>query len=95
VVRRGDPAFERLKALTQCLMNTATIDAAPEYSELQAIVGDLYGLTADDFEHVLSTFPLIRQAVRDASLARFAQIRAEMCHSSAPGSRSSVARGGV
>ena len=36
-----------------------------EYAELQALVARLYGLSRADFEHVLSTFPLIPAMTKD------------------------------
>jgi hypothetical protein len=43
----------------------------PEYVELQALVGKLYGLSEDDFVHVLSTFPLIPDKVKSDVLIQF------------------------
>jgi len=37
-------------------------------AELQAEVARLYGLTRDEFAHVLSTFPLIDAAEREAAM---------------------------
>jgi hypothetical protein len=41
------------------------------YSALQARVAHLYQLSQTEFEHVLSTFPLVPQRRRDAALAAF------------------------
>ena len=38
---------------------------------LNARVAQLYQLSRQEFEHVLATFPLIRQADRDAALKCF------------------------
>ena len=64
------PWFERLAVISRTLSRLETFEQ-PEYAELQAIVARLYGLTDEDFAHVLTTFPLISQAVRDASLRQF------------------------
>jgi hypothetical protein len=45
-----------------------------EYAGLQALVAELYGLTTLDFEHVLSTFPLVPEHVRSAVLTKFKNI---------------------
>jgi hypothetical protein len=42
-----------------------------EYVELQALAGRLYGLTRDEFEHVLGTFPLIPTELRERILRAF------------------------
>jgi hypothetical protein len=34
-------------------------------------VAKLYGLTSDEFEHVLGTFPLVNKEVRQRALAIF------------------------
>jgi hypothetical protein len=75
VVRPEDAAFDRLQVLTQVLMKTASVESTPEYAELQAIAAELYGLSATDFEHVLSTFPLIPEVTRLAAYKRFTQSR--------------------
>jgi hypothetical protein len=65
------PAFDRLHLLTQILMKAAEVERTPEYAELQALVARLYGLPAADFEHVLTTFPLIPESTRLAAYQRF------------------------
>jgi hypothetical protein len=37
-------------------------------AELDAMIAHLYGLTAEEFTHILSTFPLVAQSVKDATL---------------------------
>ena len=75
VVRASDPAFSRLSTLSeQVMMSTAAVEDLPEYVEMQALVARLYGLSAADFEHILRTFPLIPQRVRDAALTSFARL---------------------
>jgi hypothetical protein len=71
VVRPEDPVFDRLQLLTQLLMKARDVEVAPEYAELQATVAALYELSAADFEHVLSTFPLIPESTRLAAYKRF------------------------
>ena len=45
-------------------------------SELDALVAHLYGLTEEEFRHVLSTFPLVDPGVRDAALAAYRSVSA-------------------
>lgn len=40
-------------------------------AELDGMIAHLYGLTEEEFVHVLSTFPLVRQSVKDAALEEF------------------------
>jgi hypothetical protein len=37
-------------------------------AELDGMVAQLYGLTEEEFTHILSTFPLVEQSVKDAAL---------------------------
>jgi len=72
VVRPGDPLFARLASLSRTLATRAEpVETMPEYAELQARVGRLYGLSEEDFEHVLGTFPLIAEGVRRKALLEF------------------------
>lgn len=72
VVRRGSDADERLSTLARTLMHAPeAAERQPEYAELQAIVARLYGLSESDFRHVLSTFPLISDAVKQDVVTRF------------------------
>lgn len=43
-------------------------------AELDARVAHLYGLTEAEFIHILGTFPLVPQAVKDAALAEFKRL---------------------
>ncbi len=45
--------------------------SVPQHVELQALVARLYGLTEEDFEHVLATFPLVPAEVRARALLDF------------------------
>jgi hypothetical protein len=72
LVREGHPRFAHLQSLAATLLHGhAPAETMPEYAELQAIVAKLYGLAEADFAHILQTFPLIPQAVRDAALTSF------------------------
>jgi hypothetical protein len=61
-----DPAFNRVGALVrELLRGSEPAEEMEEYAELQAIVATLYGLSHEDFDHVLSTFPLIPEAIKN------------------------------
>jgi hypothetical protein len=69
---RATRTYQRLSMLAQTLMHSPTAaEQQPEYAELQGLVGKLYGLSADDFVHVLSTFPLIPDSVKSDVLIQF------------------------
>jgi hypothetical protein len=76
VVRDDDPVAPHIASLVRDLMTGAQpVEEMPQYSQLQAIVARLYGLSRDEFEHILGTFPLIPIAVREAALASFKAVQ--------------------
>jgi len=76
VVRPGHPLFARLEVLVAALTRgSGPIEGMPEHAEIQAIAARLYGLTPSQFEHVLSTFPLVPTLTRQAALDRFNDVR--------------------
>jgi hypothetical protein len=40
-------------------------------AQLDALIAHLYGLTEQEFAHILTTFPLVPQETKDAALAEF------------------------
>ena len=71
-VRAGDRPFTQLSSLARALAKPGLpVDEMPEYTELQAVVARMYGLSPEEFAHVLSTFPLVDETVRNESLTRF------------------------
>ncbi|MBS1717647.1 MAG: ATP-binding protein [Armatimonadetes bacterium] len=58
------------------LVATASHDRAILRAELDGLVACLYELTEEEFRHVLSTFPLVDPAVKDAALAAFRSVQA-------------------
>lgn len=46
-------------------------------AELDGIIAHLYGLTEEEFRHILATFPLIKQSVKDATLAAYQEFAHE------------------
>ncbi len=72
VVHPGHPLFTRLERCAETLARgTERVEAMEEYAEIQAIAAHLYRLTRAQFEHVLSTFPLVPSEVRQRAFQRF------------------------
>jgi hypothetical protein len=72
LVRAGHPAFNRLAALASAVAEGhEAVESMEEHAEIQAAVARLYGLSHAEFEHVLSTFPLVPADTRRAVLERF------------------------
>jgi hypothetical protein len=63
----GDPLLPGIREAAESLSRGAR-DAAPV---LQALVAELYGLSPEEFRHVLGTFPLVDGRDRDAALESF------------------------
>jgi len=40
-------------------------------AELDGIIAHIYGMTEEEFAYILSTFPIVPQAQRDAALVAF------------------------
>jgi hypothetical protein len=69
VLRSEDEAFATLTSLARALAASRDpVEEMNEYTRLQALVARLYGLTHEDFEHILGTFPLIPEDVRRKAL---------------------------
>jgi hypothetical protein len=72
VVPPGHPLFTRLARCSESLALGATVaEDMEEYAEIQAIAALLYRLSATQFEHVLSTFPLVPKKTRERALRGF------------------------
>ncbi len=70
-----DPDFAKLADLSRTLARgTVPAEQLPEYAELQARTARLFGIGAEDFEHILATFPLIPQEIRSAALTHFTRL---------------------
>ncbi|MCD6119895.1 putative DNA binding domain-containing protein [bacterium] len=50
---------------------TDPVERARLRAELDGLVAHLYGLTEDEFAYILTTFPLVDQAVKDAALEAY------------------------
>jgi hypothetical protein len=75
------PHFVRLAACAETLaLGAEAAEQMEEYAELQAIAARLYRLSPAQFEHVLSTFPLVPSEVRQRALDRFTNFRSITTH---------------
>ncbi|HEX5107219.1 MAG TPA: N-6 DNA methylase [Vicinamibacterales bacterium] len=74
-LRATDPRFAQLSSLARALARAGLrVDEMPEYTELQAVIAQLYRVSAAEFEHVLSTFPLVNEALRMEALGKFGRL---------------------
>jgi hypothetical protein len=70
--RPGTPEHAALATGARALAGHDSIEAAPdEYAALDAQSAHLYGLTFAQYEHVVSTFPLLAPSLRARCLERF------------------------
>ena len=65
--------FKELAALARSLAQTGIAGHEAGYARINAIAARLYGLTRAQYEHILSTFPLIPSPVISACAAAYAQ----------------------
>ena len=63
--------FDRILRLSRRVVSTPTDDEA--VANVQAAVAHLYQLHTPEFEHVLATFPLVPEAVRERAMQCFLQ----------------------
>ena len=68
-------AFERLAALSRRLSHTGLTEDNTDYAELNAIAATLYGLTIDQYTHVVESFPLLPKSLRTACLSTYGPLR--------------------
>jgi hypothetical protein len=67
----SSPLYVAISSLAAALRRSPAPQHEPAYAELQAVVAHLYQLTADELEHILSTFPLVDEDIKTTSLRRF------------------------
>ena len=60
--------FKELVILARRLATSGIEDGPADYARLNAIAAGLYGLSADEYAHVLTTFPLLSQQLRESCL---------------------------
>ena len=76
LVDHSHPSYGRLAACSAALaLGSGPAEEMEEYGHIQAIAAHLYGLSRLQFEHVLSTFPLVPAEVRQSALRRFINFR--------------------
>ena len=66
-----DPIRRAITALSVKLQGSGEPEKSDDYPRLQAAVARLYRLTQEEFGHVLGTFPLIDEGVRERSTEAF------------------------
>lgn len=66
--RTASPNTRPAKAGTPNLGVTAPAARAQLRAELDSLIAHLYALTESEFAHILTTFPLVAQPVKDAAL---------------------------
>ncbi len=70
--QRDDARFREVAGLSRTLA-AAPLDPA-NYARLQAVAARVYGLQSSQFDHILSTFPLVEPSVRAAVRSAFYDI---------------------
>ena len=67
----NSPVYAAVASLAARLLRSPSPQHDPAYPDLQAAVAHLYGLTADELQHVLGTFPLIDEQTKAETMARY------------------------
>ncbi len=70
---RSAALYGSISGLAADLRRSPAPQRQPQYAELQAAVAALYGLTAEEYRHILGTFPLIGGETRKACIERFGE----------------------
>jgi hypothetical protein len=65
--------FKTLTTLARRISVAGIETSIADYAELNAVVAGLYGLSGEDYEHVLHTFPLLDGQLIAACLERYQQ----------------------
>jgi hypothetical protein len=69
----GSPVFDDLGGLARTLERTGLDGHDATYARLNALVARLYGLTTDQYAHVVGTFPLLPESLRATCLVAYHQ----------------------
>ena len=72
VPKPAEATLEHLAALARQLARSG-IEDTTAYAQLNSISAKLYGVTTNEYEHVLASFPLIASSVRERCLIAFVQ----------------------
>lgn len=89
-VPRPDARSGELKSIAALARRLAVsgIDAGgADYAALNATVARLYGVTFDQYEYLVGTFPLLDATIRDACVARYKQQTRQHGNTAAPKAR--------
>jgi hypothetical protein len=65
----GSPAWREIGGLARRLADEGVEEAADAYARLNALVAALYGLTREQYAHVVASFPLLPPQLRSRCLA--------------------------
>ena len=65
----GSSDAREMAALSERLSRTTLEGDVDAYARLNALAARLYGLSADEYRHIVSTFPLLPEEVRSAMLS--------------------------
>ncbi len=74
-----DRAFHELASLARSLERIG-LDGRDEYARLNALVAHLYGLTLPQYTHVVHTFPLLPETLRNACLRSYVRATETRTH---------------
>jgi len=72
-LRAGEPVFRELVALARSLEKTGLENNPEAYVRLNTISAQLYGLTQEQYEHVVGTFPLLPESLRHTCVTDYVQ----------------------
>jgi hypothetical protein len=72
--RSDSPAIEMILMLVEGLEQSSGADE-DAYIELQVRIAVLYELEGPEWRHIVSTFPLVDERIREASIKRFDNLR--------------------
>jgi hypothetical protein len=67
----GSPVARRIEALARRLQHVGIEGDPDAYAELNAVAGRLYGLSAEQYRHVVGTFPLLSPELRRLCVERY------------------------
>lgn len=65
------PEFDELAQEIGVTGTTDSVERAQLRAELDGIIAHVYGLTEDEFRHILGTFPLVEEQVKQAALQAY------------------------
>ena len=69
--RHDTPDFDRLDTLAKRICDRGLPECNDAYAELNSIAARLYGITPNQYQHILETFPLIQENLRSDCLSTY------------------------